>query len=449
MATMSSNISSPAHSRALAQEPVRPGPSPLTWNSFAASIQDTVQAQDWFQYLQDMEAYKVTVRGHYDQYEQRIASLLEEGRGVQATLEDSQATLQETETTLQDTQKALHEEAIKGATFKSLLDESYQKRLNTDSPSTIYKSTKLPDPAEFDGTRSELESFLVQLQLKLAANNDHYSNTNARLAYAITRLKSVALSQVMPKVKNGKIDFESLEAFYSFLRKAFGDPDRKATAIRELFALKQANREFAVFIAEFTRLSAESELGEDALIFALQQAISAELRELMLHHEVPVALQHYIDLLQSLDSRMRASQAINKKSGLRYVPTQSLPSGSISSTISRRNVLPTNTVSSVSSYQAPSIILTPSDSASNLGPMPMDLSAARGPTSPEERNRRRSLGLCLYCGQAGHNAGTCPRLKCYNCQEQGHIAKNCTKPRRQRIHGLIVEEEKTEEQGKE
>lgn len=42
---------------------------------------------------------------------------------------------------------------------------------------------------------------------------------------------------------------------------------------------------------------------------------------------------------------------------------------------------------------------------------PMDVSAARGPLSDAERQRRRAGGLCLYCGQPGHLARTCPLSK--------------------------------------
>ena len=34
----------------------------------------------------------------------------------------------------------------------------------------------------------------------------------------------------------------------------------------------------------------------------------------------------------------------------------------------------------------------------------------RGPLTKEEKDRRRAEGLCLYCGEPGHNFGACPRL---------------------------------------
>ena len=38
----------------------------------------------------------------------------------------------------------------------------------------------------------------------------------------------------------------------------------------------------------------------------------------------------------------------------------------------------------------------------------MDLSAAGGKLTPAERQRRRTQGLCMYCGGVGHFAAECP-----------------------------------------
>jgi hypothetical protein len=40
----------------------------------------------------------------------------------------------------------------------------------------------------------------------------------------------------------------------------------------------------------------------------------------------------------------------------------------------------------------------------------MDLSAVKGKKiTPEERNRRREVGLCMYCGDSRYFAASCPR----------------------------------------
>jgi len=46
---------------------------------------------------------------------------------------------------------------------------------------------------------------------------------------------------------------------------------------------------------------------------------------------------------------------------------------------------------------------------------PMEIDATktgkpRGPLTPEERQRRKDLKLCLYCGGTNHNANSCPNM---------------------------------------
>jgi hypothetical protein len=51
------------------------------------------------------------------------------------------------------------------------------------------------------------------------------------------------------------------------------------------------------------------------------------------------------------------------------------------------------------------------DPSRDRGPIPMEIGAVHkkfSPLTPEERKRRVDNKLCLYCGQPGHLAGSCP-----------------------------------------
>ena len=55
-------------------------------------------------------------------------------------------------------------------------------------------------------------------------------------------------------------------------------------------------------------------------------------------------------------------------------------------------------------YVPPPPAPSPSIPSDNRQYIPMDLSASRGKVAPQERERRRKMGLCYYCGEAGHQA---------------------------------------------
>ena len=365
----------------------------LTPENFVQVISTTTETiQTWFRYMKDMEAYKSDLQQYYLQLEKRLQT------------KDTDLTLA----------------YMKADTLEKLLQNG------SHQPTYNYRSTRLPDPEKFDGNRTDLDQFLTQLRLKLQTNADHFPTKDSRLGYAISRLDGDALKQVTPRLQQDTIDFSDLPEFYNYLKAAFGDPDSVGTARRRLMSLKQKNQEFSTFIAEFNRIAPDTGLDEASKKFALQQGLSAELQALMIHHEIPDAIQDYISLLQRLDSRMRMATTLEIKKPSYSRATTLYPTSP--STISYPKTVISRPVS-------PSLI--PSDSISQY--TPMDLSGARrGPVQPEEKERRRKLGLCGYCGGQGHNQFSCKLFKCYNCGETGHGAQGCKKPRRQRVQELTT-----------
>ncbi|THH13138.1 hypothetical protein EW146_g7057 [Bondarzewia mesenterica] len=55
----------------------------------------------------------------------------------------------------------------------------------------------------------------------------------------------------------------------------------------------------------------------------------------------------------------------------------------------------------------------PSEALSPGVPMEIDATHTaqhRGPLTPEEHQKRKDKGLCMYCGGPGHNADSCPNM---------------------------------------
>jgi len=126
------------------------------------------------------------------------------------------------------------------------------------------KLAELSDPPKFGGGRKDLRTFIAQLRLKLHGNSQSFPTEQHRLSYAIGRLEGVAFDQILPYIEGTAVNLPDIDALIKILNDAFGDPDRVATAIRELRSLKQANREFSLYLADFQRLSAETNWNEAA-----------------------------------------------------------------------------------------------------------------------------------------------------------------------------------------
>jgi Retrotransposon gag protein len=264
--------------------------------------------------------------------------------------------------------------------------------------SSTHRREKIPDPPKYSGDRAGLRPFLTHLLLKLSSDHDLFPDEQNKMAYAIGRLEGSAFNHLLPYVQPTRVSLESVESFFEVLETAFGDPDRVGSAERALENLRQNNRDFATYYAEFSRLIEDVDWKSDpAIIHALKRGLSLELRQELVHHDIPESLTGFVRLRQKLDNRLRAFEAEQR------------PRHSSRPTPRHTPVL--------ARTQAPFPVSIPSHAPQSAtssiyrGPAPMDLSSNRRKLSPEERARRIAEGLCLYCGGAGHIASVCPNSR--------------------------------------
>ena len=166
-------------------------------------------------------------------------------------------------------------------------------------------TVKIPDPEMFSGDKEKLRSFIVQLQLKTQTITDEQT----RLRYAVSRLSGQAFDQVVSFVETGNIALANIDALIQVLESAFGDPNRYATAARKINSLRQGNRDFSTYYAEFQRYAADLNWNEPAKLEALRKGMSEELKRDMIHMpEDPETMQAFVTAMQRLDNRRRAFQ---------------------------------------------------------------------------------------------------------------------------------------------
>ncbi len=85
-------------------------------------------------------------------------------------------------------------------------------------------------------------------------NNSHLTNIDWHIFYG--RLEGNTLAQVQPHITEEGIILANVPALLNILQTAFGNPGPHGTATRELRKLRQTNKEFSTYVAEFIRLSA-------------------------------------------------------------------------------------------------------------------------------------------------------------------------------------------------
>lgn len=388
----------------------------------------------WVTYLNDITNYVTFLQSHIQEQEKTLQA--RESYAETVTTEQNSVLREALDTNISlngQVKKLRHQLAIaQEQVFKAMThasvptpaaqtlptSSSFQENgtsLSLPKSTSDHRSDKIPDPPIFDGTKAKLREFVTKLRLKMIGNADRYPTSHEKLVYAANRLEGTAMDQLMPYItvdegKGTKIDLESYEDLIRILEGAFGDPNKKVTAQKTLMTLRQRDRPFHEYWAEFQRYAPETGYNTEAKISFLTAGLSVELQSQMIHHDIPETLNEYVTLLQTLDHKDRAMRKNIRRPGGFTAPFQSgntRASGSAPSKSSMSNTSVT--------------VTTPKPEQQNVGD-PMDLSMQRGNpfASKPEMNRRRAEGLCLGCGGTGHFLAHCPTRRSSNKTVQGN-----------------------------
>lgn len=136
----------------------------------------------------------------------------------------------------------------------------------------------------------------------MIGNAERYPTSYEKLLYAANQLEGTAMDQLMPYItvyerKGTTIDLESYEDLIRILEGAFGDPNKKVTAQKTLMTIRQRDRPFHEYWAEFQRYVPETGYNTEAKISFLTAGLSVELQSQMIYHDIPEILNEYVTLL--------------------------------------------------------------------------------------------------------------------------------------------------------
>ena len=254
--------------------------------------------------------------------------------------------------------------------------------VTTSTMTSHHREPKMNNPAHFDGKRSELSDFLTQLRMIFRAQPSKFSTEDSKVMFAASFLRGTAFRWIQPQLEKDPLPYE-LSTFSSFaqeLKRVFGDPEEVATAERTLTTLKQIGSASA-YASKFMRISSSVEWNDSALRYQFYSGLKDIIKDELCKLDRPESLAKLMEIAIRIDNRIHERRL---EKGPSRPPMKTT----------------TTQVPAPSTFQLV-----------DRGPQPMDIDAARRkfkPLSEEEKQRRRMLNLCLYCGQPGHQAMSCP-----------------------------------------
>ena len=239
------------------------------------------------------------------------------------------------------------------------------------------KEPKASMPDKFDGTRTNFRGFVQQVRLYLRLYPSRYPDEFTQVAFIGTLLSGNARSWFAPLLEKNSPILYNLEAFMERFTAAFGDSDREGVAERKIQNLQQGSRSAAIYAAEFQKLTCDLDWNDKAFMTRFRYGLRDDVKNLLITMPKVDTLEELISQAIICDNRLFELRQERRSSWRNDGAFAAFPKG------------PKNHFT---------------------GPEPMQIDAIRAKSlTPEEKKRRMEEGLCLYCGEQGHRAGSCPK----------------------------------------
>lgn len=245
---------------------------------------------------------------------------------------------------------------------------------------------RIPPPERYGGELGGSRPFLTQCELVFELQPSAFPSDRAKVAYALSLLTGRPKKWAAAEWSRRAPCCSSFQDFSTELKKVFDPVNPEEEAANTLLRLTQGPRPVIDYIIDFRSASADCGWGEQALVDVFRAGLSVKIKDSLVMHDKPKTLQEFIALVTKIDSRLQERQLDRAR----------FPQGSYHSPAGRRVLPAQRPVVELPSYTPPVL---------NAGE-PMQLGRAK--LTPEEKQRRFRMNLCLYCGGPGHRALGCP-----------------------------------------
>ncbi|KAL0152234.1 hypothetical protein M9458_051957, partial [Cirrhinus mrigala] len=243
------------------------------------------------------------------------------------------------------------------------LVNAFKAALNPSTPPSA-SGSPMATPATYVGEAAKCSGFLLQVNLYIQMQPQQFPSERTKVAFLASLLTGKALKWAEAIWNSNNPIINSYDQFVNHFSEVFSTATSTLSTSDQLFRLRQGSSSIHDYTLHFRTLAAASGWNEISLLGAYRQGLNPEIRAAMAIYDDSIGLEAFLLRTTCVSQQLAACQ-----------PPVTAPSAA--------------TVA-----------------ASAPVPELMQVDSTR--LSHTERNRRISLGLCIYCGQPGHILRNCP-----------------------------------------
>jgi len=283
-------------------------------------------------------------------------------------------------------------------TLRIQVAELQSKLASQVSNGSTFKEPKIPTPDKFNGNKKDFKNFKASVTNVIKLQPSRFGSEEVKILFIGTLLTGDALTWFRTLTTYPT----TLNDFWTQLGNVFGDPCAEWSARDALKKLKQGKMSCVAYTTKFAHHSLETGYNNEALYQMYHDGLNDSIKDALAQAvNVPEDLANFVEFCIKIDNR-QYSRRMEKSSGTSFGTNQQ------TRLLNKPAYRPVERVNHQTSQ--------------SNGPTPMQLDAVfptPGPLPKEEKERRRNLGLCLYCGNSGHLAKSCPKKSPLNSKVQG------------------------------
>ena len=265
---------------------------------------------------------------------------------------------------------------------------------------------EMAKPAIFNGEVGRVGGFIVACRLYIKMRlrgNTVEEQIQWVLTYVQGGSADVWKENIMEELEAGEVEYESVEEFFTILRKEFGGGEEESVKAVELRKLEQGGKTMEEFVQEFKRAARGSGYEGRPLVEEFKRGMNGGIwRKLMEAENPPTSIEQWYRRATALDRNWRESRREEER----------LKKKEVGGKQEQRQILPRPLV-----WQ-------------RRQPLPQQVTTGPAPMEGIERTN------AVVVRGAGQGAGNPPRRdpfaievdwgrNCYACGGFGHMARNC------------------------